>query len=136
MKSSLVNLLLDVAKRHAQESYAEKLKVGAVLVRDGRVITGGYNGMPTGFDNTCEDETGETLDEVMHAEVNVIGYAAAKGIATEGCTIVITHVPCFRCAKIILGARIKEVYYEQEFQQTASLDFLKKAGIKVIKVES
>lgn len=125
---------MDLAKRHAQESYATKLKVGAILVRDGRAIQGGYNGMPTGFDNVCEDETGETLDEVMHAEVNVIGYAAAKGIATEGCTIVITHVPCFRCAKVILSARISEVIYEQEFQQTDSLDFLRKAGIKVTKV--
>ena len=123
-----------MAKRTAQESYANKLKVGAILVRDGRSITNGYNGMPTGFDNTCEDETGETLDEVMHAEVNVIGYCAAKGIATEGCTIVITHVPCFRCAKVILSARISEVVYEQEFQQTDSLEFLKKAGIKVTKV--
>lgn len=123
-----------MAKRTAQESYANKLKVGAILVRDGRSITNGYNGMPTGFDNTCEDETGETLDEVMHAEVNVIGYCAAKGIATEGCTIVITHVPCFRCAKVILSARISEVVYEQEFQQTNSLEFLKKAGIKVTKV--
>jgi len=123
-----------MAKRTAQESYANKLKVGAILVRDGRSITNGYNGMPTGFDNTCEDETGETLDEVMHAEVNVIGYCAAKGIATEGCTIVITHVPCFRCAKVILSARISEVVYEKEFQQTDSLEFLKKAGIKVTKV--
>lgn len=123
-----------MAKRTAQESYANKLKVGAILVRDGRSITNGYNGMPTGFDNTCEDETGETLDEVMHAEVNVIGYCAAKGIATEGCTIVITHVPCFRCAKVILSARISEVVYESEFQQTDSLEFLKKAGIKVTKV--
>lgn len=126
---------MDIAKRHAWESYAAKLKVGAVLVRDGRVIQGGYNGMPTGFDNVCEDETGETLDEVMHAEVNVIGYCASKGIATEGCTMVITHVPCFRCAKVILSARIKEIYYEQEFQQTDSLDFLRKAGINVTKVE-
>lgn len=148
MKSSLVNLHLDIAKRHAEESYAEILKVGAVLVRDGRVIQGGYNGMPTGFDNVCEEELTtlteiaandgfklRTKDEVMHAEVNVIGYCAAKGIATEGCTMVITHVPCFRCAKVMLAARIKEIYYEQEFQQTDSLAFLRKAGIKVTKVE-
>lgn len=126
---------MNMAKETAEMSYANKLRVGAILVRDGRSIVNGYNGMPTGFDNVCEDENGETLDEVIHAEVNVIGYAASQGIATKDCIMVITHVPCFRCAKVILAAKIKEVIYEEEFQQTDSLGFLTKAGIKVTKVE-
>lgn len=151
MKSSMrpkkLQVHLDVAKRWAQESHARRLKVGAILVLDDREIMSGYNGMPSGMDNECEiriDKPGdftpggspvyETKPEVVHAEMNVIAFAAAKGLATEGSILITTHSPCFECAKLIKQSKIKAVYYETEYRLTDSIEFLKKAGVEVEKI--
>lgn len=143
MKSSMrpkkLQVHLDVAKRWAQESHARRLKVGAILVLDDREIMSGYNGMPSGMDNECEIKNpvvGEyqTKPEVVHAEMNVIAFAAAKGLATEGSTLITTHSPCFECAKLIKQSKIKAVYYETEYRLTDSIEFLKKAGVEVEKI--
>ena len=132
---------LKVAKLFAAESHAKRLKVGAVLIKNDRVISTGYNGMPAGMDNDCEVKSSvdpnaplATRPEVTHAEMNVIGEAAAMGRATEGCIMVTTHSPCFECAKLIKSSRISAVYYETEYRITDSLKFLKKVGIKVEKL--
>lgn len=125
---------LAVAKVKANLSYAGRLKVGAVIVRDGREICDGRNGMPPGWNNTCEDKSGNTKVQVSHAEANAISWAARRGISTDGSIIVCTHSPCFECAKLILNAGIKEVYYEEEYRLTDSLDFLEQSGIKVSKI--
>jgi dCMP deaminase len=146
MKSSRPKKLmthLKVAKVYAEESHARRLKVGAVLVRDDRVIATGYNGMPAGMSNKAEIlklEPGDpfpewvTKSEVTHAEMNVIGYAATYGVATNDCVMVITHSPCFECAKLIKAAHVKAIYYETEYRLTESLDFLKELNIMVEKI--
>ena len=138
------NYFMRVALETAQLSYAKKLKVGAVAVREGRPICTGYNGTPPGEDNQCEawvpdfDNIGswklKTRPEVEHAERNLIYFAAKKGIALEGASLFITHSPCGPCARAILNAGIAEVYFKDEFNDKTGLDFLR-ARINVFQVE-
>jgi dCMP deaminase len=129
---------LDHFSRAAQNtallSYAKKLKVGAVAVRDNRGICDGFNGTAPGDDNTCEDwlydETlgahkWKTRDGVEHAERNLIAYAAKKGIALEGASLFITHSPCIQCARMIRNVGIKEVYFKTLFSHTEGVDYLR-----------
>lgn len=145
---------LNAAEGYAKLSYANRLKVGAVLVKDDRVVSIGYNGTPSGRDNTCEmDEKIEhiqtgfgigepswsgihsvTKPEVVHAEMNVIAFAAKNGVATNQCIIVITDSPCFECSKLIVQSGIKAVYYKNEYRITDGITFLKDCGIKVEKI--
>ena len=113
-------LYLRMAREIAECSYAERLKVGAIIVRDGRIIATGYNGMPAGMENTCEirideDRLGKyhlkTRPEVVHAELNAILFAARNGVSTEGAALYITIAPCVPCAVAIMQAGIKEIYY-------------------------
>lgn len=121
----------------AELSYAKKLKVGAIAVRDNRVIVTGYNGRLPGEDNTCEyveqtydpcmmqkNEKLVTRIDVEHAELNLICYAARKGISLEGAALLITHSPCISCAKSIINAGFSEVYYQEVFSKREGLDFL------------
>lgn len=128
---------LNIAKEWAKRSKAQRLKVGAVLVKDDRSVGSGFNGMPAGGDNTCEyweDNELKTKPEVAHAELNAIGYAARDGKSTQDCIMVTTHSPCFSCAKLILAAGIKHVYYEQEYRVKDSIKFLKDNKVKVTKI--
>lgn len=134
MKSSILKSHLQVAHIKADLSHAKRLKVGAVLVRNGREVCDGRNGMPPGASNICEDENGNTKKEVTHAEANVILFSAREGIATNNTIMVCTHSPCFECAKMIVNAGIKELYYETEYRLTDSLDFLRNNNIKVEKI--
>lgn len=149
MKSSRLQAHLKAAHAYADLSKAKRLQVGALLLKEDRIISIGYNGMPSGMDNTCEDLIAipviidghavlkrelKTKPELVHAEMNAIAFAAKNGVATEGCTMVLTHSPCFECSKLIVQAGIKEIYYETEYRLTESLDFLRKLNIKVKKI--
>lgn len=135
MRYSRLKAHLNAAQGYADLSYAERLKVSALIVKHDRPICSGRNGMPPGGDNKCEDENGNTRPEVSHAESNAISYAARHGLATDGATLISTHSPCFECAKMILSAGIVEVYYKEEYRLTESLDFLRSYNIKVERIK-
>lgn len=139
MKSSKkLKAHMEAAKVYSSLSHATRLKVGAVLVRDDRIISIGYNGMPSGGDNNCEFVTREgeviTKPGVVHAEMNVIAFAAKNGVATNGCSMVITDSPCYECSKLIIQSGIKKVYYDREYRLTDSLEFLKEYKVEVNKL--
>jgi len=138
VKDKFISFYFDVAKRVAQLSHAQRLKVGAVIVKDDRILSYGYNGMPAGFDNCCEYEdysertiedfpTLKTKPEVVHAEMNSIAKIAKHGDSCEGASMFITHAPCVECAKMILQSGINSVYYLKEYRSTAGIDLLKKS---------
>ena len=136
---------LKIAKVYAEMSYAKRRKVGAIIVKDQRIISTGYNGMVAGMSNDCEileikkipvsvgmsrkEEVLVTKKEVIHAEANAILFAAKNGIPTDGATLYITVSPCIECAKMIVQSGIKEVYFLEEYKDTSGLDLLNKAGI-------
>ena len=132
---------MDTAERFAQLSSAVRLKVGAVVVKDNRIISIGYNGMPSGWTNECEniiqhsDDTVTTVtkDEVIHAEANAIIKLARDGESGNGASLFCTHAPCIHCAKLIHGAGIKTVYYRESYRDTLGLDFLEHCNIEVKK---
>lgn len=129
---------IETAKIFAQNSYAQRLKVGAVLSKDDRILAVGYNGTPSSYSNECEEIdiiTGElkTKDIVVHAEQNLICFCAKNGIKTNGCTLYITHSPCITCAKLIASAGIKEVIYEKDYRNDSGIKLLLELGIKVRK---
>lgn len=125
---------LKVAQAYAELSTAKRLKVGAVLIKDDRPIAVGYNGTPSGYDNRCEDDEGNTRPEVLHGEANAILFAGRKGIPS-GCVMVTTDSPCFECAKMIIQVRIKAVYYANEYRLTDSLKFLEENNVLVQKID-
>lgn len=127
---------MEMAKVLSKLSYAERNKVGCIIVSPkGQIISQGYNGTPTGYDNCCEyiDENGKlvTKKEVLHAESNAISKCAKWLSSTEDATLYVTLSPCFECAKIIIQAGIKRVCYNETYRNTEGLDFLKKNGIQV-----
>jgi dCMP deaminase len=133
VKQKFIEAYMDVAERFAQLSSAVRLQVGAIVVKDDRIISIGYNGMPTGWDNCCEDE-GKTKPEVLHAESNAIAKLARSPESGEGASIFITHSPCIDCAKLIYQSGIATVYYKNDYRSTQGIDFLNKSNIEVIKV--
>jgi len=143
MKQKWVSAFMDTAERFAQLSSAVRLQVGAVVVKDNRIISIGYNGMPSGWTNECEEvievhEDGgvitKTKDEVIHAEANAISKLAKSGDSGDGATMFITHAPCVHCAKLIYGAGITNVYYRNFYRDDAGIEFLNKCNIEVIKI--
>lgn len=131
MKRKFVDAYMDTAVRFAMLSTAKRLQVGSVIVKDNRILSIGYNGMPAGWSNVCENEEGKTKDEVVHAEANAIIKLARDGESGLGSEIFVTHAPCIHCAKMIYGAGITKVYYKYTYRDTIGLDFLKKCGIDV-----
>ena len=137
---------MDWAKRTAQLSHARRLNVGAVIVKDDTVISYGYNGMPAGWDNNCEEvieqhEDGgqvlKTRPEVLHAERNALDKLAKRGgVGGGGATMFTTHAPCLECAKSIYGAGITSVYYRESYREVAGVNFLEKSGVNVTKIDS
>lgn len=113
----------------AEQSYCKRLKVGAVLAREGRILATGYNGTITGTSNTCECEDGTTSDFTLHAEQNLITFCAKHGIPTNGATIYITHSPCKQCSKLIAQSGITEVVYSTPYRDSEGLDFLSACNI-------
>ena len=152
MKDKFISAFMDVAERFAQLSSARRAQVGAIIVKDNRIISIGYNGMPSGWDNNCEHEDWpdwmdtnpntfrdpayarlRTKPEVLHAETNAIAKVARSSESCEGAALFCTHLPCLDCAKLIYQSGISEVYYRVEYQAAkgAGKEFLTKSGIKV-----
>ena len=123
---------LEMAEVWAQNSYCKRRKVGALLVKDRTIISDGYNGTPSGFENICEDENGVTKPYVLHAEANAISKIAKSGNSAEGATLYVTASPCMECAKLIIQSGIRRVVYRDEYRLTDGIDLLKRAGVEVI----
>jgi len=122
---------LQMAEVWAQNSYCKRRKVGALLVKDRTIISDGYNGTPSGFENICEDENGVTKPYVLHAEANAITKVAKSGNSSEGATLYVTASPCAECAKLIIQSGISRVVYRDAYRLTDGIDLLKRAGILV-----
>ena len=148
MKPKFQKLYNNIAHEVAKMSYARRLQVGAVIVKNDRVISMGYNGMPAGWDNNCESEeiefdlvtktrtgTGKliTRPEVLHAESNAIAKLAKSNDSGDGADIFVTHAPCMECSKLIFQSGIRRVYYSQDYRDDSGIRFLKQSGVEVIK---
>lgn len=125
---------MSIAKQAATLSYSNRLKVGAIIVKNDNICSFGYNGTPKGFDNLCEDSEGKTLSSVVHSEINCISKSARNGISIESSTLYVTVSPCYDCAKAIIQSGISRVIYLEEYRITESIDFLKQSGIEVVKL--
>jgi dCMP deaminase len=123
---------LRMARIWAENSYCNRRKVGALIVKERMVISDGYNGTPTGFENICEDETGSTKAYVLHAEANAITKVAQSSNSSKGATLYTTASPCLECAKLIIQSGIVRVVYGEEYRITDGLDLLKRAGISTV----
>lgn len=121
-----------MALEWAKLSYSQRKKVGALIVKDRMIISDGYNGTPTGFENCCEDENGDTLWYVLHAEANAILKVAASTQSTVGATLYITLSPCRECSKLIHQSGIKRVVFKDLYKDDEGLKFLKKAGVEIL----
>ena len=151
MKPKFQKLYNNIAHEVAKMSHARRLQVGAVIVKDDRVISMGYNGMPAGWENNCEYEvteiqpeygvgsilvtTGElkTRPEVLHAESNAIAKLAKSNDSGDGADIFVTHAPCMECSKLIFQSGIRRVYFNQNYRDDSGIKFLKQSGVEVVK---
>lgn len=122
---------LEMAHVWAKNSYCIRRQVGALIVKDRMIISDGYNGTPSGFENVCEDEAGITKSYVLHAEANAITKVAKSNNSSEGATLYITDSPCIECAKLIIQAGIKRVVFDRKYRITEGLDLLERAGIEL-----
>jgi len=163
MKEKFKQAFMDVAKRFAELSYAKRLHVGAIIVKDDRIISIGYNGMPSGWENDCETvefmlNNGNPIDyplfgkfwvegievethyrlvtkpEVLHAETNAIAKLAKSNESGENASLFVTHAPCLNCAILIYQTGIKNVYYGEKYRDISGINFLQKSGVTVEKV--
>ena len=149
MKEKLKLAYMDTARRFADLSHARRLHVGAVVVKDDRIISIGYNGMPAGWDNNCEDEIVvavvdevpqreikelKTKPEVLHAESNAIAKLARSSESGLGAELFVTHAPCLECSKLILQSGIGSVYYAEDYRNSDGIRFLEKSGVIIEKV--
>lgn len=134
MKVKYIQAHMAVAETYAQLSTAKRLQVGAIVVKDNRVISIGYNGMPAGWDNVCEDENFKTKPEVLHAETNAIAKLARSNESGANAVMFITHAPCLDCAKLIYQTGISKVYYRNQYRNTDGVEFLKKGNVEVTQI--
>jgi dCMP deaminase len=138
MKQKYIDAHMNAAEVYAQLSTAKRLQVGCVVVKDNTIIGIGYNGMPSGWTNECEDELGngenKTKPEVLHAETNAIAKIARSTNSSDGAALFVTHAPCLDCAKIIHQAGINSVYYRNTYRSTDGIDFLQMCDIHVEKI--
>jgi len=123
---------LQMAHVWAKNSYCKRRQVGALIVKDRMIISDGYNGTPSGFENICEDESGSTKQYVLHAEANAITKVAQSNNSSKGATLYVTDSPCVECSKLIIQSGIKRVVYDREYRITDGLDLLKRAGVEVV----
>ena len=150
MKDKFKRAFMQTAQTFAELSHARRLHVGAIVVKDDRIISIGYNGMPAGWDNNCEDEVLDsysgfegaihstrlkTKPEVLHAETNAIAKLAKSNESGMGATMFITHAPCLDCAKLIYQSGIKHVLYRDAYRDTGGVTFLEKSGVVVEKID-
>ena len=142
MKQKLLDAYMKTAETFSECSTAKRLHVGAIVVKDDRIISIGYNGMPSGWDNDCEDikinNDGQyelkTKPEVLHAETNAIAKLAKSNESGLGATMFITHSPCMDCAKLVYQSGINTVYYRNSYRNEIGIQFLDKAGVKIEKI--
>ena len=125
-----------MARVWATNSYCKRRQVGALIVKDRMIISDGYNGTPSGFENECEDENNRSKPYVLHAEANAITKVAKSNNSSEGATLYITASPCMDCAKIIIQAGIIRVVYADEYRIIDGIELLEKAGIEVVQLSS
>ena len=145
MPSKFANAHMKAAEVYSQLSSAVRLQVGCVVVKDNTIIGIGYNGMPSGWDNNCEDEIIieedekfikglKTKPEVLHAETNALAKIARSTNSSDGASMFITHAPCLDCAKLVYQSGIKSVYYRNSYKNTDGIDFLNKCNVEVIMI--
>lgn len=125
---------LRMARIWAENSYCERRKVGALIVSGNMIISDGYNGTPSGFENVCEDENGLTKSYVLHAEANAISKVACSNNSSSGATLYVTASPCLECAKLIIQAGIRRVVFQELYRLTAGVELLEKAGIATVHI--
>ncbi|WP_289158225.1 dCMP deaminase family protein [uncultured Muribaculum sp.] len=133
-QSVLDKRYLRMARIWAENSYCQRRKVGALLVKDQMIISDGYNGTPAGFENICEDEAGTTKPYVLHAEANAITKIARSGNSSQGSTLYITASPCLECSKLIIQAGIKRVVFNDLYRITDGLNVLNRAGVETVHI--
>ena len=121
---------LKMALEWGELSYCKRRKIGALIVKDKMIISDGYNGTPTGFENFCEDDKGYTKWYVLHAEANAIAKVSSSTQSTNGATLYITLSPCRECSKLIFQSGIIRVVYNKEYKDSSGLEFLEKAGVE------
>jgi len=126
---------LKMAAIWAQNSYCKRRQVGAILVKDKMIISDGYNGTPSGFENICEDENNKTKPYVLHAEANAISKVAKSSNSSDGATMYVTSSPCMECSKLIIQAGIKRVVFTDNYRLEDGIELLKRANIEVVQVE-
>jgi dCMP deaminase len=146
MKQKFIDYYMKVAELTSTLSYAKRLQVGSVIVKGNKILATGYNGMPSGWDNTCETTEIVELDEkfikqlvtkqeVLHSETNAIAKVSASTESSEGAAMFCTHAPCINCAKLIYQSGINSLYYRDTYRDTAGITFLESSGVSVIKYE-
>ena len=123
---------LEMARIWAKNSYCTRRQVGALVVKNNMIISDGYNGTPSGFENICEDDNGVTKPYVLHAEANAITKLARSSNNSDGATIYITASPCIECAKLIIQAGIRRVVYGEKYRLMDGIELLERAGIEVV----
>ncbi|MDR2130078.1 MAG: dCMP deaminase family protein [Odoribacteraceae bacterium] len=126
---------LRMARIWAENSYCRRRQVGALLVRDGAIISDGYNGTPAGFENICEDAENRTKPHVLHAEANAITKVAKSNNSSQGATLYVTASPCIECAKLIIQAGIKRVVYSEDYRSIDGVELLRRAHIEVLLID-
>ena len=134
-KSLLDKRYLRMARIWSENSYCKRRQVGALIVKDKSIISDGYNGTPSGFENRCEDEENVPKPYVLHAEANAITKVAKSSNSSEGATLYVTASPCIECAKLIIQAGIRRVVYTEQYRYTDGIELLKKANVEVELVE-
>lgn len=127
---------IKMARIWAENSYCIRRQVGALIIKDKMIISDGYNGTPSGFENVCEDDSGITKPYVLHAEANAITKLAKSANSGEGGTLYITASPCLECSKLIIQSGIKRVVYCESYHSTDGIDLLKRIGIEVVQVDT
>lgn len=133
-KELYIRMYMDLAYRVADMSHCTRRKVGSILVKGDGIISHGWNGMPTGWENGCEDDTNTTKREVLHAESNLLMKLSRSTESGEGSSLLVTTSPCIDCAKLILQAGVIEVFYADEYRNMDGVDFLIKSGINVYRI--
>lgn len=126
---------LRMAKIWAENSYCRRRQVGAIIVKDSMIISDGFNGTPSGFENICEDDTGHTKPYVLHAEANAITKVARSNNSSEGATLYVTASPCIECAKLIIQAGIRRVVFDEMYRLCDGIDLLNRAGVETIHLQ-
>ncbi|NOR73757.1 MAG: CMP deaminase [Draconibacterium sp.] len=126
---------LQMADTWSQNSYCKRRQVGALLVKDQMIISDGYNGTPSGFENVCEDENDNTKPYVLHAEANAITKVAKSGNSSNGATLYVTSSPCLECSKLIIQAGIKRVVFTESYRLEDGINLLKRANIEIKQVD-